>query len=126
MEFTLKMEFNTSAENIYTAWMSSEGHTNMTGGEAAITDKVGESFTAWDGYIEGKNIELEPFSRIVQSWRTTQFEDDEEDSIIEILLEEIDKKTELTLIHTNLGEDGAHYEKGWQDYYFTPMKGYFS
>ena len=125
MEFTIRTKIKAAAKEIYTSWLSSEGHTKMTGGMASISDKVGDSFTTWDGYIKGKNIALEPNRRIVQSWRTSDFEDKEEDSQIEILLNEVDGETNLTLIHTNLPESGAHYKKGWDDHYFQPMKAYF-
>ena len=126
MEFTLHTKIKAPAEKIYTAWLSSEGHTNMTGGTAIISDTIGERFTAWDGYIEGKNLELEPHRRIVQSWRTSQFEETEEDSQIEILLNETNGETELTLIHTKVPESGDHYKKGWENHYFQPMKNWFS
>ena len=126
MEFKLKAKFSTTAKEIYRTWLSSEGHSNMTGGAATNSGGVGDIFTAWDGYIEGKNIELEPYKRILQSWRTSQFEEHEEDSQIEILLNEIDGQTELTLIHTNVPESGEHYIKGWDTHYLQPMKDYFS
>ena len=125
MEFILKRSFNTTAKKIYDTWLSSEGHTKMTGGSAIVSDIIGDKFTAWDGYIEGGNIDLEPNKRILQTWRTSQFEEDEEDSKIEVLLNEVDGKTELTLIHTNLSESGEHYKNGWQDHYFEPMAKYF-
>ena len=108
MEFTLKTKIDTSAEKIYSSWLSSEGHSKMTGGMANISDKIGDNFTAWDGYIEGKNIELEPYKRILQSWRTSQFLENEQDSQLEILLNEVDGQTELTLIHTNVPESGEN------------------
>lgn len=126
MEFTLKTKFKATAKQIYSAWLTSEEHSQMTGGTANITDKIGTEFTAWDGYIEGRNIALEPFRRIVQSWRTSEFNDNEKDSKIEILLNEADGETELTLIHTNVPESGEHYKKGWDNHYFQPMKTYFS
>ncbi len=125
MEFTLKTIINASPQAIYETWLDGAGHTKMTGGMATGTAEVGASFTAWDGYIEGSNLILQPFKRIVQSWRTTQFEAEEEDSEIEILLEGSDDKTELTLIHRNVPESGEHYIKGWDDHYFQPMKAYF-
>ncbi|NND33405.1 MAG: hypothetical protein HKN76_12510 [Saprospiraceae bacterium] len=121
----MKTTIKASSKEIYTTWLKSEGHSIMTGGSAKITNKVGSSFSAWDGYIEGKNIVLEPFGRIVQSWRTTQFDASDEDSRIELLLEEIDGQTELTLIHTNLPDDSEHYINGWDEHYFQPMKAYF-
>ena len=126
MEFTLKTKIDATAKQIYIAWLSSEGHTKMTGGIANVSDKIGDNFKAWNGYIEGQNIELEPYSRILQSWRTSQFEKDEEDSQIEIQLSEFNGLTELTLIHTNVPESGEHYIKGWDKSYFQPMKIYFS
>ena len=126
MEFILKTNFDTTAKKIYESWLTSEGHTRMTGGSANVSDKIGYKFTAWDSYIEGKNIDLEPNKRIFQTWRTSQFDEDEEDSQIEVLLDEVNGKTEFTLIHTNLPESGEHYKQGWEDHYFEPMRKYFS
>ena len=126
MEFTLTAKINTTAEQVYKTWLNSDGHTKMTGGDANISDKIGAHFTSWNGYIQGKNIELVPYKRMVQSWRTSQFEEQEEDSQIEILLHEVEGQTEITLIHTKLPESGAHYIKGWENHYFQPMKDYFS
>jgi len=97
----------------------------MTGGKAKVSAKVGESFQAWDGYITGKNLILEPGKRIVQSWRTSEFKDSEEDSQIELSLEPVKEGTKLTLRHTNLPANGEQYEQGWVDNYFAPMKAYF-
>lgn len=126
MEFILKTRIKARAEAIYSAWLSSEGHSKMTGGLATTTDEVGTRFTAWDGYIEGENLILEPHHRIVQTWRTTQFEAGEEDSEIELLLREIEGETELTLIHRKVPESGEHYKQGWENHYFQPMRSYFS
>ena len=126
MQFTIKTKLKATAKEVYTSWLTSKGHTEMTGGMATISNKIGDDFTAWDGYIEGKNMELEPYRKIVQSWRTSQFEANEADSQIEILLNEDNGETELTLIHTNLPESGMHYKKGWEDHYFEPMRDYFA
>jgi len=126
MKFTIKTRIEASAKQIYSTWLDSKGHTNMTGGEAKITDKIGDQFTAWDGYISGENVELDPNKRILQSWRTTQFLEHEENSQVEILFKEVDGGTELTLIHSKLSDDGGHYKQGWKDHYFDPMMIHFS
>ena len=61
-----------SAEAIYKAWLSGSEHGQMTGSTATYNDSD-DTFTAWEGYISGKTLEKEPFSRIVQAWRTTEF-----------------------------------------------------
>lgn len=122
--FTLHKSFPVSANRIYDAWMNSEEHTLMTGGAASISNAVHGTFSAWDGYISGTFIELEPGKRILQKWRTTDFSDDHSDSLVEIVLTDKNGECELTLVHTNIPEDGADYERGWDDYYFTPMQEY--
>ena len=125
MEFTLKTTIKATAKQVYKSWLSTQGHTKMTGGTAFVSDKIGDTFTVWDGYITGANIELEPYNKIVQSWRSTNFEDHEPDSQIEVNLSEGDGETELTLIHTNVPDSGEQYKKGWDEHYFEPMKKYF-
>ena len=111
---------------IYEAWMSSKGHGAMTGSGATVTARVGGKFTAGDGYISGTTLELEPGARIVQSWRTTEFAEEDPDSRLEVLLEKASGGTRVTLVHTNIPRgQGAEYRQGWIDFYFTPMKEYF-
>ena len=97
----------------------------MTGGEAKCSNEVGSAFTTWDGYIFGENIDLKPNHEIIQSWRTSEFNDDDEDSILKISLNELENGTELTLIHRNIPEGQTQYEQGWKEHYFEPMKNYF-
>ena len=115
-----------TVSEIYTAWMNSEGHSAMTGSPANVDGNVGGEFTAWDGYIFGSTLELEPDRRIVQAWRTSEFPDDAPDSHVEILFEEVAEGTKVTLTHSDMPEDQVHsYRQGWEDFYFKPMKEYF-
>jgi uncharacterized protein YndB with AHSA1/START domain len=116
-----------SPERLYGAWLDSDEHSHFTGSKAEIDPRPGGTFTAWDGYIEGVTLELEPFRRIVQSWRTTDFPKDSPDSRLEVLFKAVQNGTEITLIHTGLPDGQAKgYEDGWCDYYFTPMESYFA
>lgn len=125
-EFTISESFNANTEAIYKAWTSTQGHTLMTGSPARVDGREGGDFTAWGGYIWGTFLELEANKRILQAWRTSEFPEDAEDSQVEILLQEIDSKTKLTLIHTNIPAGQAEsYRQGWEDFYFKPMREYF-
>jgi len=125
--FTISAIIPAAPEQIYEAWLSSEGHSQMTGSQAEVQAGTGGTFKAWDGYIWGKTLELEPYRRIVQAWRTSEFPEDSPDSHVEILLEEIAEGTKITLVHTNIPAGQAEgYKEGWQDFYFTPMRAYFS
>jgi activator of HSP90 ATPase len=125
IEFEVSALIPASPEVVYEAWLDSEGHAKMTGGEAKVSSEVGGEFEAWDGYIQGRNLELEYGKRIVQSWRTAEFADDEADSRIEIIFDREGDETKVTLRHTNLPPHGEQYEQGWVDSYFVPMKEYF-
>lgn len=117
-------------KRIYEAWLDSGEHTNMTGGKADVSAEAGASFTAWDGYITGVNLELEPYRRIVQSWRTSEFPDGLPDSRLEIELGRTrDQLAGITVIikHTNVPDgQGDSLMRGWSESYFEPMKRYFA
>jgi uncharacterized protein YndB with AHSA1/START domain len=125
--YTLTSTIPASPQEIYDAWLDSIGHSEMTGGAAEMSDEIGAEISAWDGYISGRNLELVPGERIVQSWRTTKFSDEHEDSIITVTLEELDDGTLLTLVHSNVPDDHRSYEEGgWHSRYFEPMQAYFA
>jgi len=124
--FKLIHVFPASPKVIYDTWLSSRGHTAMTGGKAKVSAKLGGRYTAWDGYVSGRNLALEPGKRIVQSWRTTEFTDADKDSKITVTLTPVKVGTRLTLVHNSVPDGHTSYENGgWQDFYFKPMEKYF-
>ncbi len=126
-QFTISVVLPGKTERIFRAWLSSEGHAAMTGSPAKVEPRVGGTFMAWDGYISGKTLELKPYTRIVQAWRTTEFPEGSPDSRVEIQLTESNGETQLKLSHTNIPEGQADsYKQGWEDFYFKPMLEYFS
>src|SRR5439155_25047562 len=89
--------FPVSPDRIFHAWLDGREHGLITGGAATVAPGVGGRHTAWDGYIEGTTLELEPGRRIVQSWRTSDFPETAPDSRLEILLDPVDEGTRVTL-----------------------------
>ena len=126
-EFTVFDVIPATPQQIYDAWLSTTGHANITGGpRARASPRVGAKFSAWDGYITGSNVRLEPPARIVQNWRTTEFADADPDSQIEVLLEPVEGGTRVTVHHSNVPDGHTGYEHGgWQESYFDPMKQFF-
>ena len=125
-DFVVSDVIPAAPDAIYAAWLSSEGHTAMTGADASVEPEVGGAFQAWDGYIAGRTMALEPGRRIVQSWRTDEFSEADADSQIEVLLEPVPGGTRVTIHHTNVPDGQLGYEQGgWQESYFDPMKAHF-
>jgi len=118
--------FPVSAKRLYDSWLNSNAHSSFTPGKAHIEPRNGSYFSIQNGYITGTNLILQPYGRIVQQWRTSDFPDGAPDSKLEILFEKHNSGTKLTIIHTQLpnGEE-KKYEKGWKENYLKPMKKYF-
>jgi len=124
-KFEIKRTFNVEPFVLYHAWLDSEIHSKMTGGQATCSTKENENFSVWDGYISGKNIKLIKDQQIVQTWRTSDFKEADNDSEIVINLKSTDAGTELALIHSKIPDGQPDYEQGWEEHYFSPMKEYF-
>ncbi len=126
-DFTIVFELETTAEDLYQAWLDGSRHSAFTGGEADIDKNIGGIYTAWDAYIQGVNLSLEYPKRILQSWRTTEFPEGSPDSMLELTMENIDGGVRVELTHTHIPE-GQHqqYYDGWHEHYIEPMKRYFS
>lgn len=115
-----------SPKKLFNAWLSSKEHSKFTGGSAKVNARIGGKMSAWDGYIMGKFVEFKVNNKIVQTWRSSDFPEVSEDSLLTIIFEKVDNGTKITLLHTNIPDgQGESYKKGWKDFYFTPMKEYF-
>jgi uncharacterized protein YndB with AHSA1/START domain len=115
-----------SPEQVYAAWLDSEGHTAMTGGGATVEPFVGGDHTAGDGYISGKTLALEVGRRIEQSWYAADFPEGSAHSQIVVTIEPEGESTRVHIAHREIPEGmGKSYESGWQEHYFTPMMAYF-
>jgi len=128
MKDTIKISevFPVSAKRLYDAWLNSDEHSEFTGTKTVIRPTVGSKFSAGDGYIKGSNITLQPYGRIVQTWRSKDFPAGAIESRLEILFEKANGGTRVTIIHTRIPTGQAKdYEKGWKKHYFKPMKKYF-
>ena len=112
--------------DVYEALMDAKRHSEFTGSKATSDPRVGGEFTAWDGYIFGKNLKLENGKRIVQEWKTTEWPADYPPSIVELTFRKIKNGTKLTMVHQNVPtEQASSYRQGWIDFYWKPMKKYF-
>lgn len=124
--FELETKIPAAPGAVYRAWLIGREHARMTGGPATGQPAVGADHSAWDGYIRGRNLELVPGARILQSWRTTEFPKSAPDSILEVLLFADGRGTRMVLRHSEIPEgQGTQYREGWAEHYFGPMQKYF-
>lgn len=112
---------------VYNALTDSKKHTAFTRAKAKVSTKEGGAYTAYDGYITGKNIKLVPGKKIVQTWRAVDgVWPEEHESEVTFDLKKHPKGTEISFTHKNVpASQVAEFTKGWKDFYWAPLKEYF-
>lgn len=114
-------------DEVYDAFMDAQKHSAFTGSKATSDPKVGGEFTAWDGYISGKNLELERGKKIVQEWSTTDWPDASPPSKLELTFKNTKGGTEISMIHSNVPPEQADdLAEGWVEFYWKPLEEYFT
>jgi len=123
----LTTHFSIPAAKLYKAWLDPVHHPAMSfGTEAEFDARVGGTHQSGDGYISGIFEELVPGQRLVMTWRTTEFAEDQPDSRVELTFTDAPDGCTLRLVHTGLpAEQVETYRDGWTQYYLNPMKVYF-
>ena len=114
-------------QELYDAFVTAKTHAAFTGAAATGAARVGAKFTAWDGYIRGVHRELVRGKKIVQDWQTTEWPSGMPASRVEFTFTAAKRGTEIRMVHSNVpSSQAAGYRQGWIDYYWTPLKMYFS
>lgn len=112
---------NATPQQVYDMLMDSKQHAAFSDSAARISQKVGGTFSAYDGYAEGKNLELQPGKRIVQAWRGSDWPKGVF-STATFTFSKVPQGTKLTFLQTGVPEKYfADVKRGWIDYYWKPM-----
>ena len=129
MSDVIHQEITLAAEpsRVYEALTSADQFGDLTGGVAAeLSSDAGAPFSLFGGAITGRNIELVPDRRIVQSWRGGPWEDGVY-SIVKFELEGDTAGTKLVLDHAGFPEGQRdHLASGWDTNYWEPLRQHFA
>ena len=114
--------FDASPTELYELLMDSRKHSHFTGSPASISNRVSGRFTAYDGWIEGKNLELVPGKKIVQYWRGSDWPRGHYSTV---QFEFFPMKNRTRLIFTQKEVPSTFHSaiaKGWTEHYWEKMK----
>ena len=115
-----------SPKQVYEAYVDPKKHSEFTNSKATGKPVIGGKFTAWDGYISGRFLELEDGKRVVQEWTSTDFPDGYPPSRLELTFCIVPKGTEIVMVHSNVPKEIADdAADGWKEFYWDPLKKYF-
>jgi uncharacterized protein YndB with AHSA1/START domain len=122
-----KVVISASPKEVYDAYVDPKKHSEFIGSKATGKAVVGGKYTAWDGYIFGKYLELDDGKRVVQEWTSTDFPKGSDPSRLELCFNKVPTGTELVMVHSNVPEEQAdEAAEGWIEWYWNPLKEYFS
>jgi uncharacterized protein YndB with AHSA1/START domain len=87
-----------------------------------VSSEAGGAFSAFGGYVTGRQIELVPNERIVQVWRAGGWEPGAY-SIAKFALVELGAGTKIVFDHTGFPKgDAEHLAAGWKMNYWEPLE----
>lgn len=94
-----------------------------TGEEALMEAEPGTEFSLWGGSITGLNIEFEENRKVVQQWF---FGEQDEPSIVTIILHPDKKGTSVEVRHNNIPDEAwENIVEGWEEDYFGALRELF-
>ena len=111
------VEFLARPHEVFEALMDSKKHSEFTGSKCTISREVGGSISAYDGYIEGTNLEIVSGKKIVQSWHVSDWPDGHY-SKATFLLSKTKNGSRLSFTQKNVPVDFfEEISKGWHEHY---------
>lgn len=114
------------AKELFDLLVSSKKHSAFTGDEAKATSRKGGKFSAYGGYIWGKNLEVIPGKKLVQEWCCSDFPAGHK---TEAVFEFTETKSGTTLNFTQKNVPAENYKSiasGWKEFYWEPMEQYLA
>lgn len=113
-----------SPKEVYDLLVDPAQHAEFTGGAAEFDPRPGGKFSAYDGDLGGRVIELEPGRRILLAWRSSGWPKGHY-SLADFSLKKVAGGTRLDFEQYGIPTtDFADIRSGWKQYYWQPMKQY--
>ena len=118
-----RVKFRAPPATVYDLLADSRKHSAVTGKKAAISRRVGGTFSARGNDVSGINVDLVPGQRIVQAWRHRRFPEGIFSMAAVTLTPTTDGGTELVLTHRGVPKDLIpETELAWREQYWSRIK----
>ena len=111
------------AAQIFDTFLDANAHGTVVGSKVSITRREGDRWKAFDGMLPGRNLRIVPERLIVQSWRSSGWKKDDDDSILVLAFSDTPEGGRIELTHVNVPtHDHRGVTEGWEKYYWRPWK----
>jgi activator of HSP90 ATPase len=123
MTIRQEITINSSPAKVFEVLTSSARFSDLSGGAPAeIDNRAGGKISMFGGNIVGVNVELKQDQRVVQAWRSSNW-DEGHYSIARFDLESDGEGTRISFVHSGYPDgEGDHLSQGWHTMYWEPMK----
>jgi hypothetical protein len=103
---------------LYATYLDPERHSRIIGAAVTISAVEGAEFTAFDGHVRGRNLQLVPGRLIVQDWGSDQLGPGH---LVVLAFDAVAGGTQVSLLHTGIPDDklplvdwGGRYWEPWR------------
>lgn len=111
---------------VYKALTDPKQHSLFTCAKATGKPIVGGKFTAWDGFIDGRYLDLQEGKRILAEWKTTEWPSSYPPSRLEFKFRQKGNGTQVIMVHSHVPSSQVKmYRGGWVDHYWRPLQAHF-
>ena len=115
------------AERLFEMYLDPAQHAALTGFPVVIGAESGAKFEAFEGQLSGQILHLIEPHLIVQSWRSTQFRDEDPDSTLILNFTPERDHGRIDLVHLDVPDhDVEGVTEGWKKFYWEPWREFLS
>ena len=115
------------AERLFAMYLDPAEHAAVSGHPVTVAAAAGAKFEAFEGQLSGQILHIFEPQLIVQSWRSTQFHDDNPDSTLILTFTPAGEQGRIDLVHLDVPDhDFDGVTEGWEKYYWTPWRRYLA
>ena len=90
------------AESLFAMYTDPAKHAAITGAPVAISVEPGSPFRAFNGALTGATLQIIPQRLVIQSWRSTKFNDADPDSTLILAFTPEETNGRIDLVHLDV------------------------
>jgi len=126
MSITQQAMIAAEPAEVYAVLADADALSALSGMSGIPGRSAGEEFSAFDGNVTGRQIELVPGQRLVQAWRFPQFAPGTY-SMVSFTLTAEAVGTRLVIEQHGEPDDWHdHIDANWPTFYLTPLENHFA
>ena len=116
-----------TATTLFEMYLDPSRHAAITGAPVVIGAAPGDEFSAFGGALSGTMLATVHSELIIQSWRSTAFQEVDPDSTLILSFHPEGDRGRIDLVHLDVPDhDYDGVSAGWPTHYWAPWREYLS